>query len=1369
FVKAFEGEELSKEAVQYKEYAQWEKEQKENGVLEKQEEYWKDVFKGEIPVLELPMDGIRGKIGDTEGERIHFEIGEETVKSLKEAVKSVGGTLYMGLMAGFSILLSRYSGQEDIVIGSPIAGRRHAQLEKIAGVFINTLAIRTKPEGEKSVKAFLAEVKQTLLGAYENQEFPYEELVEGLDVERDLSRNPLFDVMLVLQNMEIIDIKLPEVNIKECKVDDENSQFDISLIMAEDQGKLRCEIEYRSKLYSKSSMKQMIAHYTRILEQIGNNLNESIKNMEILNGEEKDLILKQFNDTKVEYDKNKTVIDFFEEQVLKNPDAIAVVHGDEKLTYGQLNDRANRVAQQLRKAGVEAESIVAIISEADSNFIVSVIGVLKSGGAYLPILPEYPMRRIQYMLEDSGASIILNQSGVDLEGCPEVIDLYEEDYVVTNRDIDNINFSKTDNLAYVIYTSGSTGQPKGVLVEHKSLNNIVSYFIHDCGFGKMKEQMLFAQIVFDVSVLHVFTPLYNGNTLHLMTDILRTDYNEMYKYVKKNNIGFIDLVPAQMEVMLEHLDKDCSNIRFILGGEAFPVSLHQKIISRINPEGIYNAYGPTETTVTSLLYKCRESEKGKVIPVGKPVRNYRVYILDKYNKIQPIGVPGELCISGDGLARGYLNQDKLTVEKFVENPYEPGEKMYRTGDLTRWLVDGSIEFLGRIDHQVKIRGYRIELEEIENVIVKQPGVKEAVVLVREQPAGEKFLCGYIVKEANVSIYAIKEGIGDELPEYMVPSVMVEIDEIPLTENGKIDRKALLDIEVLLSKETEYEAPRNDIEAKLVSMWEDILEIDRVGIHDNFFELGGHSLKATVLSGRIQKELEINVGVRDIFEKPTIIGLAEHIMKGQNTQYELLKPLEKSESYPVSSAQRRMYVVQMMDSTSTAYNMPMALELTGNVDRVRIEKAIEALINKHEALRTSFHMEGEEIVQRIHEKGELKLQYIEVEGEEKAEEIMKGWMKPFELDKCPIMRGGIIKAGNKYLLMLDMHHIVSDAVTMNILAEDFVKAFEGEELSKEAVQYKEYAQWEKEQKENGVWEKQKEYWKDVFKGEIPVLELPMDGIRGQLGEREVERLQFEIEEKTVNSLKEAVKSVGGTLYMGLMAGLSILLSRYSGQKDLVIGSPIAGRRHAQLEKIAGVFINTLAIRTKPEGEKSVKNFLAEVKQTLLDAYENQEFPYEELVEELNVERDLSRNPLYDVMLVLHNADMEEIELPEVQIRQYEIKSERTKLDITLNIEEVSDKLICEVEYKRSLYNRNSMEQMMKHYIKILEEICSKDEEIKSIELLDEQEKELLLRKFNDTRVEYPKNRTIVDLFEAQVEKTPDQIAVVFEDKQLTYRE
>ncbi|PEB43792.1 non-ribosomal peptide synthetase, partial [Bacillus thuringiensis] len=918
-------------------------------------------------------------------------------------------------------------------------------------------------------------------------------------------------------------------------------------------------------------------------------------------------------------------------------------------TYRELNERANRLARILRNKGVKPNSITGIMVERSLEMTVGILGILKAGGAYLPIDPSYPKERIEYMLKDSESKVLLFSKGNfkdSIEFQEGAIDISNEElFKGDSSNLEVVNSSR--DLAYVIYTSGSTGKPKGVMIEHHSVINRINWMQSRYPLSSTDVILQKTPFTFDVSVWELFWWFFAGARVCVLIPGGEKDPEAIVSAIERNEVTTMHFVPSMLSAFLNYVDgnietKRLSSLRQVFAsGEA--LRLHQveafnSLLWNTNGTRLTNLYGPTEATVDVSYFDCSIGHELANVPIGKPIDNTELYVVNQHNQLMPVGVPGELCIAGVGLARGYLNRKELTAEKFVDNPFKPGERMYRTGDLARWLSDGNIEFLGRIDHQVKIRGYRIELGEIENVLKKQIGVKDTVVLDREDADGNKYLCGYIVKELDVSIEGIKAGARAELPEYMVPNIMVEIDEIPLTANGKIDRKVLLNIEVVPSKSNEYEAPRNDIEGKLVRMWEDILGIDRVGIHDNFFELGGHSLKATVLSGRIRKELEVEVGIGNIFENPTIIGLAEYILQGQKTQYELLKPLDKSESYAVSSAQRRMYVVQMMDSTSTAYNMPMALELTGNVDRERIERAIEALINKHEALRTSFHMEGEEIVQRIHEKGERKLQYIEVEEEEKAEEIMKGWIKPFELDKYPIMRGGIIKTGEKFLLMLDMHHIVSDGVTMNILAEDFVKAYEGEELSIEAVQYKEYAQWEKEQKENGVWEKQKEYWKEVYKGEVPVLELPMEGIRGKIGDTEGERISFEIGEGTVESLKEAVKAVGGTLYMGLMAGFSILLSKYSGQEDIVIGSPIAGRRHTQLENIAGMFVNTLAIKTNPEGEKSVKAFLAEMKQILLGAYENQEFPYEELVEVLEVERDLSRNPLFDVMLVLQNMEM-----------------------------------------------------------------------------------------------------------------------------------
>ncbi len=1383
FVKFYEGELPKPEPVQYKEYAQWEKEQKEKGSWENQRDYWKKEYEGEIPVLELPTEGIRGKLEDIEGNTIRFCIEEETVKNIKQSIAAIGGSLYMALMAGYSILLSKYSGQQDIVIGSPVAGRRHAQMTKVAGMFVNTLAIRTRPEGEKKIGDFLVEMKQKLLEAYENQEYPYEELVEEVKVKRDLSRNPLFDVMLVLQNTEMKVMHLNNVQIRPYIIENKRAQFEITLTLLEENDKLCCEIEYRSRLYSEHFIRRMIKHYIKILNQLGLNKERTIKEIELLEEDEKQLLLKHFNAARVVYGSEETVVDLIEGKAMLTPQKTAVVYGNKELTYGQLKKYSDILAIKLRKSGIGPECIVAVISDADINYIVAIMGILKAGAAFLPILLEYPKERIQYILKDSQAPCLIINGNLDIEGYSgTVIDMADSYTNVDGEEAENINESRGHYSAYILYTSGSTGQPKGVVIEHKSLTNQVIGLIEDYGYGKMEHQMLYSKPIFDVSVQHIFTALSSGAVLHLMDDKLKSDYGALYTYIKQNKVEFIDMVPAQMEEMSEHLENNLENIRLVLGGEAFSPSLYQKLLRSVKPEEIYNVYGPTETTINALIYRCKGNEKGRVIPIGRPVRNYLVYILDQYGQLQPIGIPGELCISGEGLARGYLNQPELTAEKFIQNPFEKltdmesSGRMYRTGDLVRWAVgddgkaDGSIEFLGRLDQQVKIRGYRIELGEIENVLIKQTGVKEAVVLDREDGTGSKYLCAYIVKESEIDISDIREGMRKELPEYMVPGAIIEIDKIPLTHNGKIDRKMLLSLDALIPTGIKYVEPRNETEAKLAQIWADILGIHQVGIYDDFFELGGHSLKATILAGRIRKELDIEIGLKDIFERPNIAALVEVVRQSQKQEYDWIYPLEKMDSYATSSAQKRQYAIQMMDKQSILYNMPLVLELTGDVIVSRLEKAIAAIVQKHEALRTSFHLQGEEIVQKVHAQVTIKLDYMEAANKSEAERIVSNWIKPFELDKVPLMRSGIVKVDNSYLLFWDMHHIISDGTTTGILVEDFIQAYEGAQLKAEPVQYKEFAQWEKLQKEKGNWEKQKAYWKKELEGELPVLELPTIKMRTKWHNNEGDNITFEINEEILSNLKNVVREAGATMYMALMAGYGILLSKYSGQKDIIIGSPIAGRSHAQIEKVAGMFVNTLAIRTQPEDMKTIKTYLIEVKHKLLNAYENQEYPYDELVEELSIKRDPSRNPLFDTMLVLQNAEMKEITLSGVTIKPLAANSKKAKFDITLNIEEVNGKLICEVEYRSKLYCRDIITQMVKHYISVIQEIGDgHDKAIKDICWLDTKEKLQLLEQFNPAQCEAISEKNIVKLFEDQAVKTPKNIALVMGDKELTYEQ
>ena len=1378
FARIYMGEKLPELRIQYKDYAIWQREGLESEEIKKQEKYWLERFSGDIPVLNMPIDYKRPAVQNFQGNSIDFNISKELKEKIHKLAKENETTLYMVLLTAYNILLSKYTGGEDIVIGSPIAGRPNADLKNVVGMFVNVLALRNNPEGDKTIEEFLDKVKENCLRAYDNQNYQYEELIERLNIPRDPSRNSLFDVVFVLQNMDIKEVDLKHAKaIISSKYRQKTSKFDLTLLATETNEGIHINIEYATSLFKEATIKRLGRYFIDIVEEMVENPNKKLNEVDILKDEEKKVILHNFNDTAVKYDEDKTIVELFEEQVERTSEKIAIETEGKGLTYNELNQRTNIIGRLLRSKGVKPDNIVGIMLDRSVDMITAIIGVLKSGGAYLPIDPEYPIKRIKYIIEDSDIDILITKRDLIKQSnlTKEIISI--EDISIKDKDTSNLKIiNKATDLAYVIYTSGSTGNPKGVMIEHKSLINTINWMQRKYPLENKDIILQNTTFTFDVSVWELLWWSIYGGSVYLLEPNQEKEPNKILEVIQKKKITIMHFVPSMLSAFLKYVEQVNMNNKEIklrqvfTSGEALQINHVEEFYRYFYNVKLSNLYGPTEATIYSSYYDCENKEYLKPIPIGKPIDNIKLFILDKNRNLQPIGVVGELYIAGDGLGRGYINKPELTAEKFVENPFKKGERMYKTGDLARWLPDGNIEYLGRIDHQVKIRGYRIELGEIENIITKQKGVKGVVVLSRKDKIEMDYLCAYIEKEAYITIESIKGEIRKELPEYMIPSVFIEVNEIPLTSNGKIDRKSLLKIEAKITKDKKYEGPSNETEARLVKLWEDLLDIEKIGVCDNFFDLGGHSLRATILSGRIQRELDVEITVRDIFNYPNIRELSKYIKESTHRKYEKLKPLKKNESYPVSSAQRRIYAIQMIDKENTIYNMPLALELTGKVDRERIEKAIEKLVVKHEALRTSFHLDGEEIVQKIEEKVKVELDYARAEEKEAIDKIIRDWIKPFRLEKAPLIRGGIIEAKNSYILMLDMHHIISDGTTIGILAEDFVKVYEGIKLDREVVQYKEYAVWEKKQKENGVWDKQKEYWKKEYEGEIPVLELPLDGRRSGIGDDAGSRISFEIEEETTKGLKERMSDIDGTLYMGLMAAISILMSKYSGLEDIIIGMPIAGRRHPQMEKVAGMFVNTLAIRTYPESHKPIAQYLEETKQKLLMAYENQEYPYEELVQEVGVKRDLSRNPLFDVMLALQNMNSKEVNLKDVKIKHYKTESDISKFDIALSVTEDKGKLLCEIEYKDKLFKKDTIEAIAKHYKKILQEIIEKKEgRINDIQLLEEVEKEKLLFKFNNTKVEYDKGKTIQELFEEQAARIPDNIAVVYDGKQLTYRQ
>ncbi|WBW95743.1 non-ribosomal peptide synthetase [Oceanirhabdus sp. W0125-5] len=1371
FVSLYNGSDLKPLRIQYKDFAEWQNKFLKSQEIKKQEEYWTKRFNDEIPVLDMPYDYERPLIQNFEGDNISFLVDEEITRGLRKIAKESGSTMHMVLMSAFTILLSKYSRQEDIIVGTPVGGRPHADIQNIMGMFVNTLALRNYPSGEKTYSEFLKEVKENSLNAYENQSYQFEELIEKVNVRRNLSRNPLFDVMFNMTNIDYgKDLELDGLVLKQFITGQNISKVDLTLKAMEDYDTVRLDFEYCTKLFKEDTIRRMGKHYIKILKSICKNCDIKLSEVEIITEKEKNQILYDFNNTKIDYPRDKKIQELFEEQVEKTPENIAVIFKDTKFTYRELNEKANQLARVIGKNGVQAENIIGIMVERSIEMIVSILGVLKSGGAYLPIDPASPIERIEYMLKDSDCKLLLTKKqfskSIDFEG--DV--LHVSDNEIYKGDTSNLTINNNcKNLAYIIYTSGTTGNPKGVLIEHKNIRNTLLWRKEYYKFDSNDAILQIPSFSFDSSVEDIMTPLISGSKLVLVNEEKRLDIEYLKRTIIRNNVSNFLITPAFYSTLLEECLNEVTSLRKItVAGE----SIHEDVVSKhfktLSNTKLYNEYGPTENSVCSTIHEFNECSN-KVL-IGKPISNTKVLILDSKNKIVPIGIPGELCVSGEGVARGYLNRPELTNKKFIENPFEQGERMYKTGDLARWLPDGNIEFIGRVDNQVKIRGYRIELGEIENRLLSHKNINQAVVLARGTDNNEKYLCAYVNCKEEIDNSLLRDYLKESLPEYMVPSYFIQIDELPLTVNGKINTKALPKPDINERMITKYIAPTNEIEEKLVELWCQILGVDKIGINDNFFDLGGHSLKAIVLINKIHKELNVQIPLKELFKNSTIKEISEYIENSSENLYKTIEKAVEKEYYETSSAQKRLYTLQQFEKDSTAYNMPVMFELEGKIDKERIDNAFKKLVARHEALRTYFHSSEGEIIQKIDAEYEFKLKNRSVDIKE-PENIIKSFLKAFELEKAPLFRAEIVESLGKHYLLIDMHHIISDGMSMSLLIKEFVSLYNGINLKPLRIQYKDFSEWQNKFLKSDEMKKQEEYWINRFKDEVPVLNMPYDYERPIMKSFEGDSIRFQIDEETTKGLKKIAKESGSTMHMVLLSTMYVLFSKYSSQEDIVIGTPIGGRTHADLQNIIGMFVNTLALRNKPSRKKTYINFLKEVKENSLKAYENQSYQFEQLIDKLQVRRDTSRNPLFDVMFNMTNISYgKKLDLDGLLLKPQNVKSKISKFDITINAVVEEKTVRFTFEYCTKLFKEESIRRMSKHFIEILKSICKNPQaKLSEIQMLTNKEKKEILYNFNDTRSVYPKDKTIHELFEDNVEKTPNNIALVFKDKKLTYSE
>ncbi|WP_299315822.1 non-ribosomal peptide synthetase [uncultured Aquimarina sp.] len=1366
--------------ITFKDYAYWEKENLNEQVINEQLGFWENKFKDFSNDLSLPLDYDRPLTATTKGGTIEHMFSLEFSEKLRQFSEEQKVSLFITMITAFKIVLSKFSNHKDVCVGTAVANRHHKEFEEVLGMIVNTIPLRTVLDGNQSLVAVLNEVKKTCLDSYAYESTPFSKIVERLNPKRNLNHHPLFQHMFSFVNVPIKNMSLLDAEIEVVRGHNEFSKFDISVVVNtvfEQAGfftsnldrRISIEWEYNSDIFDTATMERMLSMYLNVLSELVTDSTQSLQSLNFISESEKNILLRDFNETSVDYTINKTVVTLFKEQVEKTPQSIALVCGGKELTYKKLDELSNQLAHYvLNNYDVSVEDLIAVKLERTEWLVISLLAVLKTGCAYVPIDSTYPKQRIDYIEEDSNCKVTIDENLLTEFN-------QQEDLVKTLPEIE----IKPSNLAYVIYTSGSTGKPKGVMIEHKSLSNLCGWHISKYNLDTSSRGSLYAGIGFDASVWEIYPYLVSGGSLYpISNQEVRYDVNLLTEFLRDHKITHTYL-PTKIceELVIQNIVLE--NTKILTGGEVL------KLPENINNLRVYNNYGPSENTVVTTSFDLNK-RIGESIPIGRPIGNTQIYIISESLELQPIGVVGEICISGEGLSRGYLNRPELTEEKFIKHPFTKGKRLYKTGDLGRWLPNGMIEFSGRKDDQIKIRGYRIELGEIENVILSQTKIKQVVVLAKEI-AGSIVLAAYYVGNREVDKQELRAVIGEELPEYMVPNYFVALDELPLTSNGKIDKKALpeaVEEDIIKNK---FVAAKTENEKQLVSIWQEVLELENIGVTDNFFELGGHSLKGTILVNKIKKSLGLEMSIKDLFLHPTIEGMLSNAI---GSSYDSIPLIENQESYALTSSQRRLWVLSQFKEGNVAYNISGTTEIKGILDVDQLTKAFQYLISRHEILRTIFKRnDQDEVRQYIMDANtvEFSVDTFDLSNDTDQDTsiktiIDKNYQYQFNLEKELLVKLGVIKiSSNRHLLLFNMHHIISDGWSMEILNKELMLTYDSLvhnsdiQLPELSIQYKDYAEWLSSTEKQNKLNTSKKYWLEKFKGELPVLELPTDKKRPKIktynGDSAVHNFSVEMSEQ----LQLFSEQNGVSLFMVLMAGINGLLSRYTNSNDIIVGTPVAGRDHLDLENQIGLYLNTLAIRTQFDETICFKDLLNIQKDILLDGYSHQEYPLDLLVDDLDVKRDTSRSALFDILVILQNQqDLFTSVSPgvdELEIIPYKGEYRKvSQFDMSFVFSEIEGQLSLQLEYNTDIYDVDFVENLISHLDNFMANCMNNSHKsISEINYLNDAERQKLLYDFNATTVDSSNNTTIVDLFSTQALKTPDTVALVFDNKEFTYEE
>ena len=1345
--------------IQYADFANWQRKHLEGDALRRHLSYWLQQLRGILPILDLPTDNPRPPLQSYNGARRAVRMPQEMTRNLKEMAQKRRTTLFVLLLTAFKILLHRYTGAEDLVVGCPVLNRQLPEVEKLIGSFVNTLVIRTPLSSDFAFRQALGLVRQVCLDAYQHQALPFERLIEELQPERDLARNALFQVMFAFQNESAPNLQLEELRSETVEISTGVSKFDLTFSLRETEQELVGYVEYRTDLYNYDTIERMVAHYETLLEAVVADPDQSIATLPILTEAERHQILVAWNDTAADYPKDKCIHQLFEEQVERTPGAIAVEFADQQITYRELNRRANQLAHYLISLGIGSEKLVGTCVERSIEMVVGLLGILKAGGAYVPLDPAYPEERLRFMLEDAQVSILLTQAKLleDREPRPEdgdprssispgtlrthldpllqVVCLDRDWPWITQQADDNpCKPVNSNNLAYVIYTSGSAGKPKGVQIEHRSVINCLHSLADRLGLSEHDVLLAVTTISFDISVLELFLPLFIGGKLVVASRDQAVDGTALAKLLANSRATAMQATPSSWRLLIDTGWEGSPGFKILCGGEALPRDLAEALLKRSE---VWNLYGPTESTIWSTVHKVEHGE-GPVL-IGRPIANTRIYILDSHCQPVPIGVHGDLYIGGDGLARGYWNDPELMAERFIPDPFSdrPNARLYRTGDRARYRPDGNIEFLGRTDTQVKIRGHRIELGEIESVLMQHPAVKETVVVPFDEPASNsdnrksktenpKSLVAYVVShdKPEPTISELREFLKGRLPDYMIPSWFLFFDALPLTSNGKLDRSALPPPDGKQPALSHgFVEPRTEIEELVAQVWRDVLNREKIGVYDNFFDLGGHSLLATRAVARLQSNFQVNLALRKLFELPTVEALAQHIdelrRSGKGMIIAPIVPVPRNGPLPLSSSQRRVWYLHKVDPNLSAYNIPACFHIKGRLNTGALNKALNALIARHEVFRSAMVEHDGQSYQEIVSTLEIALPIIELshlttaQAEFEAKRLVSEDARLLHaLDNPPLFRAKLVKlAPDEHFLILNFHHMIADGSSLATFYRELAALYEAAHankpltLSQLPVQYADYAAWQHEWLKSDAFVAQLDYWKSRLAALPPALEIPTDFEPSAAPSNRSARAVRRLSEELTASLKLFSRQNGATVFMMLFATFNILLSRIAGRDDIVIGSTIAGRNRPETDGLVGFFINALPLRTDISGDPSFTILLQRVRDACLEAYTHQEMPFDKIVEELNPPREPGRNPLFDILFNVADVSERALALTGCEVIKLAPHAPEAKFDIVLHAPETDGKIGLAAVYNTALFREARIALLLEQWVTLLDQVTS----------------------------------------------------------------